>query len=432
MYISRDHLKPWAVPTAAALIFIAGALTLVSSGVTSVILLLIICVAAGLSWSYPVAALAVLAPSTVFGTVIMSISMGWSVSVGWFAAIIAVALTVGVVAARHRQLRWIALGAVLTAGVASSAWWNGQGLITNVASFLFSNAVAAAGWGIGVAIRENSARIAALTQAARLETRLETTESSLSLADERNRLAQEMHDVVAHSLAVIVAQADGARYLKEARPQAMADALEAIAGSARSALLDVQGMIDGMLDGTEAPQPTLEQLPDLVEGSRGAGLEVTQVTAGEPAALGLAQQAAAYRIVQEGLTNALRHRGRGSSVSIVFDWRGPGLSIQLVSSGQGEQSGLETRGSGRGVTGMQERARLAGGWLADGADESGDHRLTAFIPYRELEVDEQLAAASGTNGPFPTPSAPAPAASVASTPSRPASSTSPSTPGALA
>ncbi|NYH00091.1 hypothetical protein FJ656_00400 [Schumannella luteola] len=428
MYISVSRLKAWAVPIAAAAIFLGGAFTLSTYGNFgfAVFLLLILCVAAGLSWSRPIASLVAIVPSVTIGTVAESVIVAWRINIGWFSAVLAVALCVGVVAARHRSLRWIALAITPGAGIASAAWWNGRTLFDNLAIFVFCTAIAAAAWGVGVAIRENSARIAAFTQAARLETRLETTESSLSLADERNRLAQEMHDVVAHSLAVIVAQADGARYLKDARPQAMADALEAISGSARSALLDVQGMIDGMLDGTEAPQPTLEQLPDLVEGSRGAGLDVTQVTAGEPAALGLAQQAAAYRIVQEGLTNALRHRGRGSAVSLVFDWRGPGLSIQLVSSGEGEQSALETRGSGRGVTGMQERARLAGGWLADGADESGDHRLTAFIPYRELDAEEHLAAATG-----PLPAAAASSAAPSS-PAPAGAAPRPAAPGALA
>ncbi len=114
-----------------------------------------------------------------------------------------------------------------------------------------------------------------------------------------------------------------------------------------------------------------------------------------------------YRIVQEGLTNALRHRGPGSAVALVFDWRGPGLALQLVSSvvpadgetpaaaparadaavstdapARTDAAGEAITRTGLGIAGMRERARLAGGWLAAGSDESGDHRITAFVPYR--------------------------------------------------
>ncbi|WP_141145843.1 sensor histidine kinase [Schumannella sp. 10F1B-5-1] len=233
-----------------------------------------------------------------------------------------------------------------------------------------------AGWGERRAWRET----------AELVDKVEAQQAELGLAGERERIAQEMHDVVAHSLAVIVAQADGARFLEKTRPAAMAGALEAIAASARTALVDVRGMIDGIVDGVEPPQPTLAELDALLDGMRDAGLELNAVIAGEPQQLGPAQQAAVYRIVQEGLTNALRHRGRRSSVHLVLDWRGPGLSIQLVSSGTGERSTEESGGSGRGIPGMIERARLAGGWLAAGVDDGGDHRVTGFVPFRTAEV----------------------------------------------
>jgi signal transduction histidine kinase len=236
------------------------------------------------------------------------------------------------------------------------------------------------GWGVGLVERE------VLTDRIRLVQQVAERDHDLRLADERNRIAQEMHDVVAHSLAVIVAQADGARYLEKARPAAMADALESIATAARTALVDVRGMIDGIVDGTEPPQPDLDGLPELIDTVRDTGLDVTLTEAGERGPLGPGQQGAVYRIVQEGLTNALRHRGRGSHADVVLDWRGPGLSIQLVSRGEGERSAETTAGSGRGIPGMAERARLAGGWLAAGSDDSGDHRITAFVPYREAHA----------------------------------------------
>jgi signal transduction histidine kinase len=138
-----------------------------------------------------------------------------------------------------------------------------------------------------------------------------------------------------------------------------------------------------MLDGTASPQPGLSDIDALLAGVDAAGLDVALTQAGEAGPLAPGQELTVYRIVQEGLTNALRHRGRGSTVAIVFDWRGPGLALQLVSSGEGADAVVnpETR-LRRGVEGMRDRARLAGGWLTAGADENGDHRITAFVPYR--------------------------------------------------
>lgn len=303
------------------------------------------------------------------------------------AVAIASALAIGVARVfTSDRLRWWMLGAAIVAGVemtlASSRAAVALGLLTLV---FYVGA-----WSIGTAIVEARRRIEALREAAEVGRRLEHSEQELTLSDERTRIAREMHDVVAHSLAVILAQAQGARALETRRPAAMAEALDAIADAARTALLDVRGVIDGMVDGVPPPQPGLAGIGELLERVRSAGVEVRAVAAGEPQELGPGQQAAVYRIVQEGTTNAIRHRGRGSGIDLVLDWRGPGLSIQLVSSGAGDAEpahGAENlRGAGRGIPGMKERARTAGGWLAAGADESGVHRITAFIPYRHVDA----------------------------------------------
>lgn len=240
----------------------------------------------------------------------------------------------------------------------------------------------ASGWGVRALFQLDTAAKKQET----IEVRLADSEIQLAIAEERNRIAQEMHDVLAHSLAVVVAQADGARYIRSKRPAVVDAALLSIAESARTALVDVGGIIDGVLDGKPAPQPGLDDLEHLIATVGSTGLDVTLTQAGESQPLAPGQQLAVYRIVQEGLTNALRHRGRESAVAVVLDWRGPGLALQLVSSG-GEPAPSAAAGSriGRGIPGMEERARLAGGWAAAGPDENGDHRLTAFIPYRELQ-----------------------------------------------
>jgi signal transduction histidine kinase len=155
----------------------------------------------------------------------------------------------------------------------------------------------------------------------------------------------------------------------------------------------VRGIIDGILDGSPAPQPGVDDLPDLLEGMRGAGLLVGMTELGQSSPLASVQQLALYRIVQESLTNALRHRGRGTVVAVVLDWRGPGLSILIESSGGGLLEPTPER-MGRGVIGMRERAHVAGGWLTAGLDDDGVHRVSGFMPFYRAQAVQQQSEAS--------------------------------------
>ena len=311
-----------------------------------------------------------------------------------------VAIVVGIAATSTRaRTRFIALGFGAVAAVAAVAmmvfqqdgWMSWTGFGDDVRSFYTLQAfaeliavgivVSSLAWGSGFAI--SATRRLMLSQQVTLGVtrRLAQSEVELAVAQERNRIAQEMHDVLAHSLAVVVAQADGARYLRPTRPAAVDGALQTIADSARMALGDMRGVIDGILDGTELPQPRLGDLEPLVSGMASTGMTVTLREMGERDELADGQELALYRIVQEGLTNALRHRGRDSAVSIVLDWRGPGVSLLLESTGGTVADALETDRCGRGVIGMRERAHVAGGWLTVGLEDDGTHRLTAFLPY---------------------------------------------------
>jgi len=195
---------------------------------------------------------------------------------------------------------------------------------------------------------------------------------------ERTRIARDMHDVVAHSLAVVIAQADGARYARAEDPGAVDDALSAIATTARSALADVRGILAELRhSGGDAPQPTIEDIDDLVEGMCGAGLTVTVEREGKVPILGSVQTLAAYRIVQEALTNALRHgvSGSGATLRITGDERGVVLVVANASAtGDDGRSPL-----GHGIAGMRERAALAGGALQVQSDD-GTFQVIATLP----------------------------------------------------
>jgi signal transduction histidine kinase len=219
---------------------------------------------------------------------------------------------------------------------------------------------------------------------------LKETEIDLIVEQERTRIARDLHDVLAHSLAVIAAQADGTRYLSKDQPTAVLTALDTIARSARSALVDAQRVIEGVRDdGMVTPQPRLSDIPALIEGMQRGSLKIHPSESGAPVGLSTGQEMAVFRIVQECLTNALKHGGRGTDVRLHFDWSGPGLTLHVASAvapaGQEDAANPATPRVGRGLPGMRERAHLAGGWLTAGPD--GEHfRVTVFIPYGTRET----------------------------------------------
>ncbi|MEY9953595.1 sensor histidine kinase [Leifsonia sp. EB34] len=229
-------------------------------------------------------------------------------------------------------------------------------------------------------------------------------EEVVVVEQERTRIARDMHDVVAHSLAVVIAQADGARYARHADQKtvdpaagrtdaggtdAVDTALETIAATARSALVDVRVLLAELRQSQpEGPQPSLADVEQTVEQVRAAGLPVTMERRGELDGLSSAQQIAAYRIVQEALTNALRHGDTTRPASVVLAQSGgadsgPGIVITVRNSMKTPTpEPLATGGLpriGHGLPGMRERATLAGGSLSAGPADEG-FVVTAFLP----------------------------------------------------
>lgn len=211
-------------------------------------------------------------------------------------------------------------------------------------------------------------------------------EQEVAAEQERTRIARDMHDVVAHSLAVVVAQADGARYAARTDPGAADEALRTIAATAREALGDVRVLLAQLrYQQEDGPQPTLGDLDRLLEQLRASGLHIVREDSGGPLPLGAAQQIAVYRIVQESLTNALRHADVEREVGVRFAWTSHGLELSIASHlpEMRPRTGMIPLGAapaGHGIAGMSERAALTGGWLRAGVD--GDRFIvTAWLPY---------------------------------------------------
>jgi len=282
-----------------------------------------------------------------------------------------------------RVVRWaglvsVGVGALLAAGyisllqrgVTSIAEANAQGdlgalIWSMVATFVACLAVLGLSWTLGLLMRTwQTAREGRVTQVRAVEEQ-RVAQRSVVVEQERNRIARDMHDVVAHSLAVVIAQADGARYARAQNPEAVDEALSTISTTAREALGDVRILLTRLRqDDAAGPQPVLADLDRLVAQMRSTGLDIEWTTTGTPTTLGSGAQLAVYRIVQEALTNALRHGDAGRAVYLSLAWTDGWVAV-TIDNAVGVTDTAERAGEiGHGLPGMRERALLAGGSLA--------------------------------------------------------------------
>ncbi|GAA2986176.1 signal transduction histidine kinase [Microbacterium terrae] len=205
-------------------------------------------------------------------------------------------------------------------------------------------------------------------------------EADASAEQERVRIARDMHDVVAHSLAVVIAQADGARYAAASDPAVATEALGTISTTARAALADVRLLLTQLRHSQgDGPQPTLADLEELYAQVRAAGVvlrvDVDPAPPGEPPA---AVQLAVFRILQEALTNALRHGAEGGAVDVRLAWLADRVDVSVRNPVDAAAPSAEPS-RGHGLIGMRERAQLAGGRIEAGA-AAGEFVVTASIP----------------------------------------------------
>jgi signal transduction histidine kinase len=183
---------------------------------------------------------------------------------------------------------------------------------------------------------------------------------------------------------VVIAQADGGRYAGRSDPEAATGALEAIAATGRQALTDMRSLLGVLRDGSAeqyAPQPDVDAVPALVDDVRDSGLDVDLLVEGEPRPMGAGPQLAAYRIVQESLTNVLKHAGPDSRAWVRLHWRPDGLELSVLDDGRGAAAAVaDDDGHGQGLRGMHERAQLHRGRLEAGPRAGGGWRVHAVLP----------------------------------------------------
>ncbi|RRD47086.1 sensor histidine kinase [Tessaracoccus sp. OH4464_COT-324] len=216
-------------------------------------------------------------------------------------------------------------------------------------------------------------------------------DAELAVAAERSRIAREMHDIVAHSLAVIIAQADGGRYAAQADPAKAAATLETISDLGRGALADIRRIL-GVLRSDDVsaplvqPQPTGEDLAEIINRVRATGVEVAFTTMGAPRALLPGMGLTLQRVCQEALTNSLKHAGVGARMAVMLKWEPERVVLQVDDDGRGAAALSDGRGGG--IVGMRERAQLFGGTLSAAPRPTGGYRVSLTLPLTADQPEE--------------------------------------------
>lgn len=309
-----------------------------------------------------------------------------------------VSLVVVVHALARYAPRWASLAGLVTAYVGAilafliydyMLFIGGMSVLMRVMVWLLTVALITSAWLLGNVQRSRRALVNELTERARRLEFEQEQERALAAADERARIAREMHDIVAHSLSVIITQADGASYAAKTRPEIAVNTLHTISGAARESLGEMRRLL-GVLrhDDTAAmgPTPDIALLPTLVQEVEAAGLPVT-LTGTEEAnskhRLPKGAELAVYRVVQESLTNVLKHGGPLASAQVVLEWEPSGLMIEVTDDGRGAGADPPSDGAGQGIRGMQERVALYGGSVVAQAKLGGGFAVHAWIPFME-------------------------------------------------
>jgi signal transduction histidine kinase len=271
---------------------------------------------------------------------------------------------------------------LLTGAVVWSLWR--VGLPDGGFTFLVVLVIYAFCWVLGEFVGARRAYLNEVEQRLRLLETERDQQAKIAVAAERARIARELHDVVAHAVSVMVVQADGATYAVHTQPDLAERAVKTISATGREALTELRRLL-GVLrsedsDSERAPQPGANSLDDLAERVRGVGLPVRLKLRGEldglPAGIGLG----IYRIVQEALTNTLKHAGAGASAVVRVARVGDNVELDISDDGFGTPHQLVTISGGNGLIGMRERANVFGGTLDAGPKPGGGWHVHAVLP----------------------------------------------------
>jgi signal transduction histidine kinase len=262
---------------------------------------------------------------------------------------------------------------------AAAAVVTGHGRLAPDQVLAFLSSLVAA-WLLGYGVRLNRARWSSLREQAARLAQEQAEQTRLAVEQEQLRLARELHDIIGHTLSVIVAQAAATQRVIDAESELARQALGSIETTGRRGLVELRGLL-GVMDrdpdkAGAATRPGLERLPALVARLGSAGLPVELVVSGQARPLPAEVESSAYRIVQEALTNALRHAGP-TRATVVLGYRPGALELRVRDEGRGSPHGVA---AGQGIVGMRHGAALLGGEVTAGPGPDGGFQVTATLP----------------------------------------------------
>ncbi|HEX3707735.1 MAG TPA: sensor histidine kinase [Mycobacteriales bacterium] len=293
------------------------------------------------------------------------------------------------VAARRTRRDALAAAGVLEVGVVLASFRFAPASDGLVGSLVFLSGLVTAALFGGIAWRSHVAYLdSVVDRAARLE-RDRDQQARLAVIGERTRIAREMHDIVAHSLSVVVALADGAALTNPTDPDEATEAMRQVSTVGRQALTEMRRLLGVLRDDTAseaplAPQPGLTELDGLLDQVRAVGLAADLTTVGRARPLPATEDAAAYRIVQESLTNAVKHARHATRVDVAVAWTDSELTVDVSDDGQVSTTAATT--PGHGLLGMTERVAIFGGDVCAGPLPGRGWRVTARLPVPRVDV----------------------------------------------
>ena len=274
--------------------------------------------------------------------------------------------------------------ALLEGGAVIVALSSGNALL----AWTSSSTLVVATWFTGYSVRTRRSYLASLVSRAERLERERDTQAQLGASAERARIAREMHDIIAHNIAVMIALADGATYTAASNPGQAATLMGEVSATGRSALTEMHrllGVLRQPAGPGHAPQPTLADIDNLLAAIRAAGLPTRLTVTGEPAVLPPSMQLALYRIIQEALTNTLKH-SVAASARVQLTYLPDGVALEVTDDGQprARPVGAPDAGSsaGHGITGMRERAAVFGGEVSAGPGPRGGWRVHTMLYLR--------------------------------------------------
>jgi len=283
-------------------------------------------------------------------------------------------------AAAHTKSRRMWLAGAMTAVTAGVVAVNDPESL-NVGGAIFFGLLFGVPWTVGRMVHHRRQREIALEERADALEREQEQRARAAVAEERQRIARELHDVVAHAISVIVVQARGGRRLLDSEPAEARGAFDTIEVTGQQALGEMRRLLGLLRESEEqldlAPQPTLARLDELVKQLRDSGLPVELAIEGEPTELPPGIDLSAYRIVQEALTNALRHAGPATA-RVTLRYAEDSLELEIADDGSGSAAG---NGGGHGLVGIKERVAMLGGEVEAGARPAGGYTVRARLPY---------------------------------------------------